>query len=200
MKVNTTSKGYKWIYKNEENKLVKPEIAKTMLLEGWNYGFSKDYRKKLSKSIPHFENQGRAKTKELELLRREKISKSQKGNKNWEHNKSHGSAKQGWYKGIYCDSSWELAFLVYHLEHNLYIQRCIEKREYTYKGEKRTYLPDFITVDGIIEIKGYITEQWKAKLKCNPDIKVIYPKDMKIYLDYTISKYGEKFWELLYEK
>ena len=200
MKTNCTSKGYKWIHNGELNKLVKPEIVEAYISNGWDLGFSQTYKTKLRASYHAFENAGRAKSEEAEVLRKKKISSSMKGNKNWEHNKSHGAAKQGWYKGIYCDSSWELAFLVYHLEHELYIKRCSEKRRYIYKNETRTYIPDFVTNEGVVEIKGYVTEQWKEKIKQNPDIKVIYESDMNIYLDYVIAKYGVDFWNVLYEK
>ena len=56
------------------------------------------------------------------------------------------------------------------------------------------YLPDFIECDTYIEIKGYNTKQWLAKLNQFPEkIKVLYENDMKIYLDYTIKKYGKNF-------
>ena len=38
--------------------------------------------------------------------------------------------KSGWYRGIHCDSSWELAFVIYYLDHNINIERCTEKRIY----------------------------------------------------------------------
>jgi len=69
-----------------------------------------------------------------------------------------GRGKQGWYKGIHCDSSWELAFLVYYKDHNLNIERCKEKRSYIWNNEVHSYYPDFITDGGIIEIKGYSTD------------------------------------------
>lgn len=107
-----------------------------------------------------------------------------------------GRGKQGWYKGIHCDSSWELAFLVYHLDHNLYIERCKEKRQYVWNNKQHTYYPDFITDDGIIEIKGYSTDQWKSKEEQNPDVIVLYKDDMKLYLDYVINTYGTDFIKL----
>ena len=107
-----------------------------------------------------------------------------------------GRGKQGWYKGIHCDSSWELAYLVYHLDHNLYIERCKEKRQYVWNNKQHTYYPDFITDDGIIEIKGYSTDQWKSKEEQNPDVKVLYKDDMKLYLDYVINTYGTDFIKL----
>lgn len=107
-----------------------------------------------------------------------------------------GRGKQGWYKGIHCDSSWELAYLVYYLDHNLYIERCKEKRQYVWNNKQHTYYPDFITDDGIIEIKGYSTDQWKSKEEQNPDVIVLYKDDMKLYLDYVINTYGTDFIKL----
>ena len=107
-----------------------------------------------------------------------------------------GKGKSGWYKGIFCDSSWELAFVVYHLDNNLYIERCKEYRKYLFKEKEFTYIPDFITDKGIIEIKGYRSEQWEAKEKHNPDILVLYEEQMHFYLDYVKSKYGNDFIKL----
>ena len=107
-----------------------------------------------------------------------------------------GRGKQGWYKGIHCDSSWELAYLVYHLDHNLYIERCKEKRYYVWNNKQHTYYPDFITDDGIIEIKGYSTDQWKSKEEQNPDVKVLYKNEIKPYLDYVTNTYGTDFIKL----
>lgn len=116
------------------------------------------------------------------------------GKKNWGgYRKGSGIGKSGWYKGIHCDSSWELAFVIYHLEHNLYIERCKERRTYTFENKQRTYIPDFITDDGIIEIKGYKSEESIAKQKSNPDIKVLYKQEMEMYLNYAITKYGKDF-------
>lgn len=107
--------------------------------------------------------------------------------------------KNGNYCGIHCDSSWELAFVCYYKEHNLYIERCKEKREYIWNNEKHIYYPDFITDDGIIEIKGYKVKGYKEKQIYNPDIKVLYYEDIKDILMYVRNKYGNKFWEILYE-
>lgn len=82
----------------------------------------------------------------------------------------------------------------------IYIERCKEKREYIWKEEKHSYIPDFITDEGIIEIKGFKTEQSEAKRLQNPDIKCLYGKDIKYCLDYTINKYGKEFWKILYRE
>lgn len=107
-----------------------------------------------------------------------------------------GHSKHGSYKGIRCDSTWELAFLIYHIEHNLYIERCKEKRTYFWKNENHIYYPDFITSEGIIEIKGYITEQSIEKSKQNPDIKIISKNEIMLYINYVVDKYGKDFYKL----
>lgn len=107
-----------------------------------------------------------------------------------------GYGKNGWYKGIRCDSTWELAFLIYHLDNNLYIERCNEKRIYIWKNKEHNYYPDFITDKGIIEIKGYKTEQTEEKRKQNPDIINIFKEDIQFYLDYIKNKYNKPLEEL----
>ena len=107
-----------------------------------------------------------------------------------------GHSKHGSYNGIRCDSTLELAFLIYHLDNNLYIERCKEKRTYFWNNKYHIYYPDFITNEGIIEIKGYLTEQSIEKSKQNSDIKLILKNDMKKYLNYVINKYGKDFYKL----
>lgn len=111
---------------------------------------------------------------------------------------SHG--KKGWYKGFWCDSSWELAFVIYNLEHNIYFQRNHEYFEYQFKGKTYKYYPDFCMKDKVlIEIKGYNSRKWQAKLKAFPSnrrLKVLYRSDMKPMIDYVINKYGKNFVDL----
>lgn len=107
-----------------------------------------------------------------------------------------GGGHKGVYDNINFDSSWELAFYIYHKEHNLYIERCKEIRTYIINGIKRNYIPDFITDNGIIEIKGYDSEISLLKSKYNPDIKVYHYEDIKYCLDYVIEKYGKDFIKL----
>lgn len=172
----------------------------------WNKGLTKDTDERIRKVTESnrikydkglIKSSGRASTPELEELRRRRISETMKKSQNAGGKRiGSGRGKKGWYKGIFCDSSWELAFVIYHFDHNLNIKRCEEKRTYIWDGETHTYIPDFITDDGIIEIKGYKTEQWIEKYKQNPDIKVLYEDDMKQYLEYVISKYGKNYTKL----
>lgn len=108
--------------------------------------------------------------------------------------------RKGNYKGIHCDSSWELAYLVYNIEHNIPIRRCNVKRSYIYKDKVKSYFPDFIINDNqIVEIKGYYDCCAKTKQEQNPDILILFKNDLQEIFDYVINKYGNKFWEVLYE-
>ena len=109
---------------------------------------------------------------------------------------------KGVYKNIHCDSSWELAFLVYHLDNNIKIERCNQYFHYTYNNKLRKYYPDFIMDNKFIEIKAVVTDQVKAKIDQFPKDKqliVLYKQDIMQYLSYCISKYGNSFWETLYD-
>jgi hypothetical protein len=107
-----------------------------------------------------------------------------------------GRGKKGWYKGFFCDSSWELAYVIYCLEHNIDIKRNTERRSYQWGGKTKNYIPDFLVNNILIEFKGYKTAQWLAKLEANPDITVLYEKDLKPILGYVIQKYGKDFTKL----
>jgi len=111
-----------------------------------------------------------------------------------------GRGKQGWYHGVHCDSTWELAFLIYHLDHNIDIQRCKEPREYVYNNEKHQYYPDFIVDDKIYEIKGYKSDISESKHIQNPDVIVLYKNEMKPYIDYVKKKYEVREIYELYDR
>ena len=183
------------INNGKNHKYILPEELNKYLLMGWNKGVTEEFKSKKCNSS------GIASTPELEMERKRKISETMKRNPlAGGYRIGSGRGHQGWYNNIYCDSSWELAFVCYYIEHNMNIQRCKEQREYIWNNEKHIYIPDFITDDGIIEIKGYSSKQWKAKERQNLDIKVLYLNDMKKYIDYVVNKYGDKYWEILYNK
>ena len=108
-----------------------------------------------------------------------------------------GRGKKGWYKGYWCDSSWELAFVIYNLEHGIKFKRNKMYFEYNWQGKIKKYYPDFKDdTNTLFEIKGYFTEQTKAKLQAVPSeikIKVIGKKEIQPYLNYVVNKYGKDF-------
>jgi hypothetical protein len=192
------TKGYKWLT-NGIDQIFTNNFDKYLDL-GWTFGMNNQFKQKMSIIKNDIKPLGKCKDPKKELERKQKISNSLKGNKNWIFNKHHGNAKQGWYSNIHCDSTWELAFLVYYKEHNLYIERCNKKFEYTWNNSKHIYIPDFITDEGIIEIKGRKTKQSLEKEKQFPNIKVIDINLIQPYLEYVINKYGKEFWKFLYDK
>lgn len=169
--------------------------------KAWNKGLTKETDTRLEeKSIKLREkfNSG-----ELEgYWKNKKHSNStiikMKNNKNCGgYRKGSGRGKSGWYKNYYCDSSWELAFVIYNLENNIKFERNTKKFSYIFNRKKHDYMPDFIINNEYIEIKGYITEQWKAKKEQFPHkLKTLYQKDIQKYLDYVINKYGKDFIKL----
>lgn len=104
-----------------------------------------------------------------------------------------GRGKKGRYKGFFCDSSWELAFVIYHLDHGIHLERNKVKLPYEFEGVSRSYTPDFVLGDSLIEIKGYWTEQDLAKAKQHPQVKVLQETEMIPYISYVVKKYGKDF-------
>lgn len=106
-----------------------------------------------------------------------------------------GRGRRGRYQNIWCDSSWELAWVIFHLEHDIPFVRNTQQFEYQFNGRSQKYLPDFRLSSGVfVEIKGYQTSQWRAKLAAfSLPLQVIGKKEIVPYLDYTISKYGKDF-------
>lgn len=105
--------------------------------------------------------------------------------------------KHGWFKGIYCGSSWELAYLIYNLDKGIAIKRCDKIFYYEYEGKILRYYPDFEVGDTIVEIKGYEDKKAKEKQRQHPEILVLRKKDLKDVFNYVISKYGKNFVDLL---
>lgn len=194
--INNRNKGYKWMNNGIQTKCIKPEKINEYLNDGWVFGMDDQFKKIHS---PKNKSIGKCKDPQKELERKQKISNSMKGNKNWMFNKHHGNAKQGWYKNMHCDSTWELAFLVYYIEHNLNIKRCDKQFDFYWENKIHKYIPDFITDEGIIEIKGRKSAKSLEKEKQFPNIKVIDQNLIKPYLDYVVNKYGNEFWKYLYE-
>ncbi len=120
------------------------------------------------------------------LESRFKIAKALNGN-------THGNrSKKGYYKDIFCGSTYELAYVIYCLDHNIDIKRCDKYYNYEYKGKSHLYFPDFIVDNTIIEIKGYHTELVDIKVSAIEDmpIKVLYKKDLADVFNYVFKTYN----------
>lgn len=106
-----------------------------------------------------------------------------------------GAPRSGWYQGIYCNSSWELAWVLYSLDHSVYFKRCVDRFPYQFEGKTHHYHPDFILSDGTyIEIKGRDSKKWQAKIdQFTLPLRVYYSRDLKPIFSYVNNKYGGDF-------
>ena len=127
--------------------------------------------------------------KHLPQYMKEKISKNGGGCR-----KGSGRGKKGYYKGIYCDSTYELAYLIYCLDHNIDIKRCNEVFEYEYDGKIHKYYPDFVVNGEIIEIKGEYLPIVDIKMNAiTKPSRILYYDDLKPMFDYVAEAYGKRY-------
>lgn len=111
-----------------------------------------------------------------------------------------GRGYAGSYKGIWCDSSWELAFVLFCEIHGREVKRARKRFKYVFEGKDRTYLPDFRYKGSsgtwkYLEVKGFRSEQWKAKKAAFPHELLFIGKRViqKQILPQVIKEYGKDF-------
>lgn len=179
--------------------------------KSWNTGLKKDTNdkllsigKKVSEKLKNNPNvTGKGKTDENENLRRIKISETMKKNpSSGGIRKGSGRGKKGWYKGFWCDSSWELAWVIYNIDNQIVFERNNLGFEYNFSGKTHKYYPDFKIGETYYEIKGRrsyekLDDENKNKISSfQHNLVVLYEGEMKPYLDYVIKKYGKDFIKL----
>jgi hypothetical protein len=108
-----------------------------------------------------------------------------------------GRSKSGWYNGIFCNSSYELAWVLFNLENKIPFIRNSDWFEYLNTDGKRSrYYPDYklLNTDEYVEIKGYKEKEFINKT-CNfPKKLIILDKEkMNPILEFVIGKYGKDF-------
>ena len=116
------------------------------------------------------------------------------------YNEGSGRSYSGHYKGIYCASTYELCWVIYHLDHNILFKRfegCLQRN-----GVR--YFPDFIIDNTIYEIKGYYTDSVDVKANLarsyGYEIQVLYKQDLQHIFDYVKSTYNTEQYETLYDQ
>ena len=113
-----------------------------------------------------------------------------------------GRSISGYYKGIFCGSTYELVYVIYNLDHNVEFKRfegCIT--DGTLK-----YFPDFYIEheNRIIEIKGYEnSEHVKRKCQLAVDkgysIDVLYRDNLEYAFEYVQKVYNTDKYFTLYD-
>lgn len=106
-----------------------------------------------------------------------------------------GRGRRGRYQGIDCQSSYELAFVIWHLDRGYKIERSTLSITYRYGDRWRKYRPDFSIGEVTYEIKGYMDKLSKAKFKAirktGIAFELILATDINPYLDYVCLRYGK---------
>lgn len=156
------------------------------------------------------------KTTLLEPVTKEKIKQtmiSKYGTESyWQSNKASQNHRNRFlYGNEYFDSSWELAFYLYHVDKGISILREPQKFEYIHNDTLHYYFPDFEVNGQLYEIKGNQffkedgtmcnpydhskDELFEAKHLCAIAHNVIFisEKEIQPYLDYVNQKYGKDF-------
>lgn len=118
------------------------------------------------------------------------------------YRKRSGRSKSGYYKGIYCGSTYELCWVIHSLDHNIGFSRFPGVLEQN--GKK--YYPDFLLDDGntIIETKGY-EKQESVDIKTQIaeslgyKVRVLRKDDLKFAFDYVREKYKVSKFQELYD-
>lgn len=156
---------------------------------GWSRGLTKETDERIAKMSKSLKGKGHSQTQAT----KQRLSEVAKHRKFGGYNKGSGRGKQGWYKGIWCDSSYELAFVIYNLEHNISFKRNKDKFVYEYNGKSYRYTPDFKIGNTYIEIKGFKTEKDTYKWNSCSNLKVLFKEDLQKEFDYVITKYGKDY-------
>ena len=121
--------------------------------------------------------------------------------------KGSSRGKTGYYKNIWCDSTYELAYVIYCLDHNISIERNMDFWEYNFEDKTRKYYPDFIINKGLdneslVEIKGLSRNVDLIKIQA-VDKPIIYLDKLKLkhIFEYVENKTNIKITRLysLYE-
>lgn len=127
-------------------------------------------------------------------------------------NKVSSYGKHGTYKGIHCDSTYELVFLIYCMDHNIKIIRNENSFPYVYNNEIRNYYPDFFLPDYnlYIETKGRdigpVYEKLEGMKLLNKNIKLLHYEDLIPCFEYVKNTYKVYYnrnktnLEILYDK
>ena len=113
-----------------------------------------------------------------------------------------GRSKSGYYKGIYCGSTYELCWVIYSLDHDVKFTRFDSLLE----KDGLKYYPDFLLADGktIIETKGFEKQQFVDKKTALAEsfgyvVKVLRRDDLQYAFDYVKKKHSTTEYHTLYD-
>lgn len=188
----------------DKQTITNPGGSKTKGRIPWNKGLTKDTDERVKRLSEILQKKYKSGTWKISNPMdspesRLKLSESMKAVYSNNPPKISGRCKQGWYKGFYCRSSWELAYLLYAIDNNIEIEPCNKSFVYVFENKEHNYFPDFYlpTIDTYVEIKGY--EDKKAKCKKEQfkgNLLYLTYEELAPILTYVKYKYGNDFYKL----
>lgn len=120
------------------------------------------------------------------------------------HREKSGYSKSGYFKGIYCGSTYELAWVIYRLDHKLHVERFEGFIKY---DEGRKYFPDFVEGNTIHEMKGWNTSSTdrillaknKGASAAGYKVKLYFKNDLQKEFNWVKENYNFSKIEELYD-
>ena len=113
-----------------------------------------------------------------------------------------GRSNSGYYKGIYCGSTYELCWVIHSLDHDIAFMRFDGLLE----RDGLKYYPDFLLADGktIIETKGFEKQESVDRKTVLAEsfgytVKVLRKDDLQYAFDYVKEKYSTTEYKTLYD-
>lgn len=113
-----------------------------------------------------------------------------------------GRSNSGYYKGIYCGSTYELCWVIHSLDHGVEFTRFDSLLE----KDGLKYYPDFLLADGktIIETKGFEKQESVDKKTALAEsfgyiVKVLRKDDLQYAFDYVKENYITTEYQTLYD-
>jgi hypothetical protein len=113
-----------------------------------------------------------------------------------------GRSKSGYYRGVYCGSTYELCWMIYAQSRGIQFTRFEGMLEHN--GIK--YIPDFVLADGktIIELKGYeaqdsVDRKTKVANHFGYSVQVLRKPDLQAAFEYVQQQFGTKQYHTLYD-
>lgn len=118
------------------------------------------------------------------------------------YRKGSGRSKSGYYKGIYCGSTYELCWMIHALDNDVKFSRF----EGVITDGKLKYIPDFILDDSktIIELKGYepqesVDKKTRLAESLGYTVIVLRKNDLQDVFKYVEKKFKTKKFHTLYD-
>lgn len=111
-----------------------------------------------------------------------------------------GRSKAGYFRGVYCGSTYELCWVIYMMDNQIPFRRFSTRLE----SGGVVYYPDFLLADGstIVETKGFeaadlVDKKTAVAEECGYRVKVLRKGDLQFAFEYVEYNYRTKrFYEL----